>query len=290
MRTADFDNLTKDLHCYNYARNGLPWWSVSPDQSASFRERIQSLGLNPIQRPRVQTRHGLAAEFYCGTETNYIDLSCLPLVTVDQTQRFVALTVQVNTKGWFTGNPAGDRPVHDGTNTYAASGQAAAEDHGGIVLRAKNPEGDNLVVVLGVQIITNDTPALKPASGVNTILLVRGERRKNIAAKLDRIRIDSVSWPDGLALSEVLHVLSLQTKVCDPDEKGINFTFQTNTPAASAVTAPAGGTATLNPTTGLPEATPAGVAVDASSINVTTGSVKYFTLRRSGHVLLGNSV
>jgi beta-lactamase regulating signal transducer with metallopeptidase domain len=92
--------------------------------------------------------------------------------------------------------------------------------------------------------------------------------RRDIVSKLNRIRLDQVSWPDGLPLSEVLRMLSLQTKLCDPDKKGINFTFHTNAPAASAATASAGGATTINPTTGLPEATPADVAVDASSINV----------------------
>ena len=269
MRTSDFENLTKDLHLYNNPRfSDLPWWSVEPNQFAAFGDRVKSLGLQPLQRPRIQTGHGITADFYCGTETNSIELNCLPFVTVDQTQRFVALTVQVNTKGWFTDNPKGDWPVHDGTNRYAVSGQVSAQDHGGIVLRAKNPAGDNLVVILGVEIVTNDVPASNPASGVNPILLVRGEKRKNIAAKLDRIRFDKVSWPDGLPLSEALRMLSLQTKLCDPDKTGINFTFHTNAPAASAATASADGATTINPTTGLPEATPAGVAVDPSSINV----------------------
>jgi beta-lactamase regulating signal transducer with metallopeptidase domain len=95
-----------------------------------------------------------------------------------------------------------------------------------------------------------------------------GTGRKVIFSKLNRIRLDKVSWPDGLPLSEVLRYLSDQTRLRDPDKKGINFTFQTNAPAASAAAASAGGATTINPTTGLPEATPADVAVDASSINV----------------------
>jgi len=269
MRTADFDDLMKGLHRYDNPHfSNLPWWLVEPDQFAAFSNHIQSLGLHPLLRPRIQTSHGRTAQLYYGNETNSIELSCLPYVTVDQTQRFVELTVQANTTGWFTDNPVGDWPVRDGTNRYAVSGQVSAEDHGGIVLRAKNPAGENLVVILGIQILTNDASALKPASGVNAISLVRGESRKNIAAKLDRIRLNQVSWPDGLPLSEVLRNLSLQTKLCDPDKKGINFTFQTNAPTASAVTASAGGATTINPITGLPEATPAGVAVNPSSINV----------------------
>ncbi len=78
-----------------------------------------------------------------------------------------------------------------------------------------------------------------------------GTGREVIFSKLNRIRFDQVSWPDGLPLSEVLRNLSDQTKLRDPDKKGINFTFHTNAPAASAATASAGGE-----------------VVDASSINV----------------------
>ena len=92
--------------------------------------------------------------------------------------------------------------------------------------------------------------------------------RKDIVDKLNRIRFDQVSWPDGLPLSEVLRNLSDQTKLHDPDKKGINFTFHTNAPAASAATASADGATTINPTTGLPEATPADVAVNLSLIHI----------------------
>ena len=78
--------------------------------------------------------------------------------------------------------------------------------------------------------------------------------RQVIYSKLNRIRFDKVSWPDGLPLSEALRNLSDQTRLCDPDKKGINFTFHPNAPAASAATAPAGAAG--------------GEAVDASSINI----------------------
>ncbi len=95
-----------------------------------------------------------------------------------------------------------------------------------------------------------------------------GDGREVIFGKLNHIRFDKVSWPDGLPLSEVLRNLSDQTRLRDPDKKGINFTFHLNAPAASAATASAGGATTTHPTTELPEATSAGVAADASSIHV----------------------
>ncbi len=103
-----------------------------------------------------------------------------------------------------------------------------------------------------------------------TNLVHTGAGREAIYSKLDRIRLDTVSWPEGLPLSEVLRNLSDQTKLRDPDKKGINFLFNPNAPAASAPAAPAGGAQTIDPTTGLPVAAPAaaGESVDASSINI----------------------
>ena len=83
-----------------------------------------------------------------------------------------------------------------------------------------------------------------------------GDGREVIYSKLNRIRLDKVSWPEGLPLSEVLRNLSDQTKLRDPDKKGINFIFNPNAAAASTAPATAGGATTINPTTGLPEAAP----------------------------------
>jgi tetratricopeptide (TPR) repeat protein len=105
-----------------------------------------------------------------------------------------------------------------------------------------------------------------------TNLVHTGEGREVIYGKLNHIRLDKVSWPEGLPLSEVLRNLSDQTKLRDPDKKGINFIFNPNAAAASAATAPVGGATTINPNNGLPETAPVGAAggesVDASSINV----------------------
>src|ERR1035438_925490 len=101
-----------------------------------------------------------------------------------------------------------------------------------------------------------------------------GDGREVIYSKLIRIRFEaddhSISWREGLPLSEVLVNLSEQAKRRDPDKKGINFLFNPNAAAASAVTTPAGGAMTIDPATGLPVAAPTGggESPDASSINV----------------------
>jgi hypothetical protein len=103
-----------------------------------------------------------------------------------------------------------------------------------------------------------------------TNLVHTGAGREVIYSKLDHIRLDSVSWPEGLPLIEVLRNLSEQTKLRDPDKKGINFLFNPNAAAAPAAVTSAGGTTTIDPATGLPVAAPTGggESVDASSINV----------------------
>ena len=60
-------------------------------------------------------------------------------------------------------------------------------------------------------------------------LIHTGTGRELIFSKLDRIHIDSVSWPDGLPLNEVIRNLNEQSKNRDPDKNGINFLFNPNT-------------------------------------------------------------
>lgn len=110
-----------------------------------------------------------------------------------------------------------------------------------------------------------------------TNLVHTGVGREAIYSKLNRIRLDNVAWSEGLPLNEVLHNLSEQAKLRDPDKKGINFLFNPNTPGAAPATTPgAAGTpgtpTTIDPTTGLPipaaQPTSGGEALDPSSVNV----------------------
>jgi type II secretory pathway component GspD/PulD (secretin)/tetratricopeptide (TPR) repeat protein len=58
-------------------------------------------------------------------------------------------------------------------------------------------------------------------------LVYTGPGRQAIVSKLDHIRLDSVSF-DGLPLSEVLRNLSEQSRLRDPQRKGINFLINPN--------------------------------------------------------------
>ncbi len=118
-------------------------------------------------------------------------------------------------------------------------------------------------------------------------LIYTGPGRQTIVSKLDHIRLDSVSF-DGLPLSEVLRNLSEQSRLRDPQRRGINFLINPNPdqsgPAIAAPAggglgggfggpggapgAPAGAPAAIDPATGLPQANaPAGggEAVDVGS-------------------------
>lgn len=89
-----------------------------------------------------------------------------------------------------------------------------------------------------------------------------------IYQKLNSIHLDSISWPDGTSLSEVIRYLAQQSKLLDPEKKGINFVFNPNTAANSAGAGPV----RINPATGLPEPATTNSAtpeiVDPNSINV----------------------
>jgi hypothetical protein len=116
-------------------------------------------------------------------------------------------------------------------------------------------------------------------------LVWTGPGRQGIIDKLDRIRLDTVSF-DGLPLSEVVRNLTEQSKLRDPEHKGINFLINPNVdksgqPVASPTAglgggfggreggAPGGfaGQQAIDPTTGLPMA-PAAADNNAEPVDV----------------------
>ena len=99
-------------------------------------------------------------------------------------------------------------------------------------------------------------------------LVYTGPGRQAIIAKLDRIHLDNVAY-DGLPLSEVLRNLSEQSKLRDPERKGINFLINPNADQSGQPVAPPvangfggmpgaagvpGAAAAVDPATGLPVA------------------------------------
>jgi hypothetical protein len=121
-----------------------------------------------------------------------------------------------------------------------------------------------------------------------------GVGREAIMDKLDRIHLENVSF-DGLPLSEVLRQLSEQSRLRDPERKGINFLINPNADqsgepvpvpivgasggggggggfSAPAPTPTVGATAQIDPATGLPIPSTGGnnggEAFDISSVTV----------------------
>ena len=68
-------------------------------------------------------------------------------------------------------------------------------------------------------------PVPNPYARTNIVYTGRG--RQAIYSKLERIRVNEVSW-DGLPLGEVIKSLSADAKKRDPDKQGINFIINSN--------------------------------------------------------------
>jgi hypothetical protein len=76
------------------------------------------------------------------------------------------------------------------------------------------------------------------------------KEKQAVETKLKRITLDTVNF-DGVALGDVVHNLVDTAARLDPDKSGINFLVKLETQPAAA-----GGPMTVDPTTGLPVATP----------------------------------
>lgn len=74
---------------------------------------------------------------------------------------------------------------------------------------------------------TSKTSLPVPNPYATNNLVYTGPGRQAIIQKLDKIRLDNVSY-EGLPLSEVLRNLSEQSKLRDPERKGINFLINPN--------------------------------------------------------------
>jgi len=102
-------------------------------------------------------------------------------------------------------------------------------------------------------------PSPNPYAETNVVHTSKG--RQAIYSKLDRIRLDSVSY-DGLPLGEVIKALGAEAQRRDPDKEGINIMVNPNIDPA----APAAGA--IDPATGLPAAAGPGEGVDLSQTTI----------------------
>jgi general secretion pathway protein D len=89
---------------------------------------------------------------------------------------------------------------------------------------------------------------VSPNPSLKSNVVYTGKGRQAIYSKLDRIRLDTLTY-DGLPLSEVVKSLSEQARLRDPERRGINIIVSANADPPSAPPAP------IDPATGLPVAT-----------------------------------
>jgi beta-lactamase regulating signal transducer with metallopeptidase domain/Flp pilus assembly secretin CpaC len=126
---------------------------IAAERFAEFNQKIKSLGLSPFSSPRVQTGHGILAEFYTGVGTNGVHLDCLPYISA----KGVDLAFRAN----VIGDLSADGTTLVGTANHAVKGRVMAQNHDGIIVCANNSNGsvkNDLVVVLEVQMVTNSPP------------------------------------------------------------------------------------------------------------------------------------
>ena len=155
MPAADFKTIVSGLKFYKGSRGSDAWWSVSADKFKQLVGSLESSGLQLIQRPRILTGSGMPASFWVGNGTNGVEFDCKPVAE----DGFVDLTLQSTVISGLPGNTF--------TNHFGTRG-AAAEDHGGIVVRVENFNGDagsNLLVAISMEIVTNHPPTKAGGSG-----------------------------------------------------------------------------------------------------------------------------
>ena len=89
-------------------------------------------------------------------------------------------------------------------------------------------------------VLPNTHPPLPaPNAYATNTLVYTGPGRQTIITKLDHTRLDNFTTGEGMPLSEVLRYLSEQSKLRDPDRKGINFLINPNADqSGQAIVAP----------------------------------------------------
>ena len=151
MREVDFEKITPGLDFYPSRQGEDSWWSVMPENFEKLIGRVESSGLEPIQRPRIQTASGMPAQFYVGGGVSGFELDCIPFAK----DGFINLALQSTV---VTGSP-GKAAF---TNQFNA--KASALNHGGLIMRMENFDGhanSNLVVLIRAEIVTNTPPFQK---------------------------------------------------------------------------------------------------------------------------------
>jgi len=188
MGAADFDKVIPGLGFYPGNHGDGSWWSVAPDQYHQLTGSMESSGLQPVQRPRIQTGSGVPAQFFVGDKKSGVEFDCLP----DVKDGFVDLTLQSTV---VTGRPA------EGAFTNQFKTKASAQNHGGIVVRMENFDGhagSNLVVVIGIHIVA-DGPGATIRERLQTLRTRPGDTNKEAAELFTRtFKVDTRTFIKSL--------------------------------------------------------------------------------------------
>ncbi|MEY4917910.1 MAG: Methicillin resistance mecR1 protein [Verrucomicrobiota bacterium] len=144
MRATEFEKVVKQMD------------SVNVPGGQSF---VGTVGADHLTALHIQTSHGKPAKFFngytvVGYSTNGVEFDCLPLVG----NQVVELAFGLN----ILGDLAKDGTNLIGKAKHTVNGRVTAENHGGIVACADNPDGlvkTKFVAVIGVEILTNKPPA-----------------------------------------------------------------------------------------------------------------------------------
>jgi type II secretory pathway component GspD/PulD (secretin) len=226
MRAADFEKIVSTLKFNQGEAYHDSWWSASPDLFRQLTNNPELSGLKAIVRPRIQAFSGNPVNFYVGNGASGTEIHCEPFVL----NELVYLAIS----GKVVEAPDGIAIITKAAFTNHFGVKATAENHGGIIIRAKNTNGNgesNLVAVIQVEIMTNTSSAhpkgrpIYPSWDTNhadTSQFSVTQGRSNIVEQLHRVRFENVYY-DNQWLGFVTGGLENVIANHDPERKGIQL-------------------------------------------------------------------
>jgi beta-lactamase regulating signal transducer with metallopeptidase domain len=157
MSSDDFKNLADHFDFLSQAQTTNEFWPLMPDKSSELTKTLKSSGIHPISSPRLGVIDGENGEINIGNGTNSVELRYSPVVTGN--------SVRLIVEGKTIESIWRENAKYPVTNNFSAN--AIAENFGGVVIRSENvgSSGDsNLLVVIGVQLVTNFVANGSPAA------------------------------------------------------------------------------------------------------------------------------
>jgi len=141
---TEFEKIAASLKFNRGLDNHDSWWSVSAGEFSQTHEKLNATAFQKFSAPRVLTLIGERAEVFVGDVFNNVSFSCKPVVV----DGLIDLTM--------VGKTVDQRAGVAVTNQFAT--KSKLENHGGMMICVENsadPAASNLVVFVGVEIVTN---------------------------------------------------------------------------------------------------------------------------------------